>query len=180
MKDLQVETCITETNSDRQARFESIVVGKLLRGFERVPGYASSLLSGIGSITLDWFNTEFASFPIRLVSYKFSGTLTITSLLKRWERTQLGRIFEEARDNYSEDSTISGFGVVFASHGDGMMELIAHTAYLSQDSRFWRIELPAARIWEHPLHLDPLPGFIAAVKTQHDWSVGPVESKDGV
>jgi hypothetical protein len=141
---------------EKQDRFEFRVLSALLRAFEPEPGWIRKLVdSARGEFNLVWFNDMYDNFPVKLATCKLGKTTHLVDILKRFEKLTLFKLLQEHADNYPEHP----IGLVFASQGDKLPDLVVHNAERLYRARgHWRVLLPAG------FALDPLEGFIASVR----------------
>jgi len=168
MHDPEMETFLgLQKKSDfrqKQERFDQKALLILLRGLEEEAGLASRLQKLVGDeFGLAWFVQACPNFPVRLASYKSAKKVPFTALMKKPEKSRIYTEMEEARDSYPDGLV----GVIFASVGDGMPEMVIHNcteAYLCKEEPYWRVELPGDEYV-----VDPLTGFVAMLKRAFDW-----------
>lgn len=155
--------------TQKQERFEHKVLLELLRGLEGKAGLASQLAKDAGdSFGCVWLGKRWPDFPMKLATHKAPKPVAVQLLLKRPDKLPIYRQICELRENYPEEQ----LGLLFASDGDGLPEMVIHTAtHWVPDVKYWRIIIPHLPVLaeETQAHwvVDPLPGFISAFK---DWS----------
>lgn len=161
--DLFTDTIQTKTyKREKQERFEQKVLLQLMRGLEGRIGLAAELRRDAGDdFDMIWFLRNYPSFPVKLMTYKAAKTILLSTLVKWPERTAIFKELTDARENYGDTDV----GIVFASDGDQLSEMVLHTKYQWQraDAAAWRIQLKG------DLVIEPLDGFIAGVTENSGW-----------
>ena len=150
----------------KQDKFEQRVLLDLLRGFEDKAGRAKHLAGLIGErFGMVWLNQAFPQFPLRLATFKAPKPVPTCTLLKRPDKLSIYRELCELRENYPTDN----IGLIFASDGDGLPEMVIHTQTgWRPDSKYWRLILPDV-LNDMYMVVDPLDGFIAIFKEYSTW-----------
>jgi len=148
----------------KQIGFEQRALLILLRGLESVPGLATRFKTAIGSeFDLIWFSKNYQEFPVKLMSFKAAKAIPLTELVKRPEKTKVYKEFQNVLDNYGDTDV----GIIFASDGDDMPELVMHDMAhwkMAPESK-WRIEL------QGDLIIESLKDFIQSVRHNSGWQL---------
>lgn len=153
----------------KQLRFEQKVLLALLRKLEAKPGEAKHALDALGDeFNLGWLRSHYSDFPVDLMAYKLPKPVTLVELLKRPLKTSAYQQYLEAIDNFSEEASL---GLVFASDGDGLDELVMHNVDVVMPySKSWSATLQQTdAIAGSRLYLHPLDGFAQAVADRYSW-----------
>lgn len=152
----------------KQDKFEQKVLLELLKGLEDKQGRAKHLAGMIGEkFGMIWLMQAFPSFPLSLATYKAPKPVQTFTLLKRPDKLSVYRELCELRENYPEQNV----GLIFASDGDGLPEMVIHTmTHWRADPKHWRIILPDV-LNGSPMYVDPLQGFIETFKDNCSWRV---------
>jgi len=150
--------------AEKQDRFEQKVLLQLLRGLECRPGLATRTKYRLeGEFGMIWLMKNYPDFPVRLMTYKSSTTMSLPTLVKWPERTMAYKELQKARENYNED----GVGIIFASDGDELPEMILHDMceWKIAPEGAWRVEI------KNGLIIEPLTGFIQSVIFNDGWTL---------
>ena len=152
----------------KQDKFERRVLLELLKGLEDKPGRAKHLAGLVGEdFGMIWLMQSFPNFPLSLSTYKASKPVPTFTLLKRPDKLTIYRELCELRENYPDGE----MGLIFASDGDGLPEMVIHTlTHWQPDPKYWRIVLPDVLNGAHMV-VDPLQGFIETFKQYSSWRV---------
>jgi hypothetical protein len=144
-------------NTLKQKRFELRIVERLLHQLERHPGYAKRLMLEAGDqLGMAWLMTTFPNFPVRLGTYKAPEGVDILKFIVKPVTSKIWRAFQELAADYPHQA----IGLVFASQGDGVGDLLLRNINADRATDYWITTLPTLE----PTCLEPLEGFIAKLK----------------
>lgn len=155
---------------EKQENYEHKALLILLRGLEAKAGMAKRIMEIAGAhFGMVWLMNHCPEFPLRLATYKAHRAIQVQTLLKRPDTLSIYREMTELRDNYGD----THMGLIFASDGDGLPDLIIHTrSDWNADLSHWRIMLVDDRLSGRWV-VDPLEGFIETFKSYSSWRLSP-------
>lgn len=150
----------------KQEKFEQRALLALLRGLEDKAGRGKHLAGLLGErFGMVWLMQAFPNFPLRMATFKAPKPVQVQTLLKRPDNLSIYKELCELRENYPNEH----LGLIFASDGDGLPEMVIHThTDWAPCNEHWRLVLPN-KVGNKPMVVDPLNGFVTIFKEYSSW-----------